>query len=44
MVTCWKRVLQRIGVVALTCLLAFFIPNFKVVVSFNILCGVCGNA
>lgn len=36
-VTNWKRVLQRLGVVVVTCALAYFIPNFKVVVSFNIL-------
>lgn len=37
MVTNWRRVLQRLGVVVVTCLLAYFIPNFKAVVSFNIL-------
>lgn len=44
MVTSWKRVLQRIGTVIVTCLLAFFIPNFKVVVSFNILWGDLGSS
>lgn len=37
MVTNWKRVLQRLGVVVVTSLLAYFIPSFQMVVSFNIL-------
>ena len=37
MVTSWKRVLQRLGIVAVTSLLALFIPSFQKVVSFNIL-------
>lgn len=37
MVTNWKRILQRILIVVVTCLLAYFIPNFNMVVSFNIL-------
>lgn len=36
-VTNWKRILQRILIVVVTCLLAYFIPNFNMVVSFNIL-------
>lgn len=37
MVTNWKRILQRVLIVVVTCLLAYFIPNFNMVVSFNIL-------
>ena len=37
MVTSWKRVLQRLGIVVVTSLLALFIPSFQMVVSFNIL-------
>ena len=37
MVTSWKRILQRILIVMVTCMLAYFIPNFRKVVSFNIL-------
>lgn len=37
MVTNWKRILQRFLIVCVTCLLAFFVKNFKEVVSFNIL-------
>ena len=37
MVTNWKRILQRLGIVIITSLLAVFVKNFKEVVSFNIL-------
>ena len=36
-VTNWKRILIRLGIVLLTCTIAYFIENFQIVVSFNIL-------